>query len=59
MLALLNEEALNLEYFHRRGVHDPLWQLILVRCYANAEGMFSALGITPLLVSLESMTEKP
>ncbi len=36
-----------------------LWQFVPVRDYSNAERMFAAVGFTPLLVTLESMTSKP
>ncbi len=48
-----------LEYVHRRRVHNLNWQFIQVRDYSIAEGMLAVPGITPLLVSLESMTAKP
>ncbi len=37
----------------------PVWQLVPVRDYSNAERMLTATGFTPLLVNLASMTSKP
>ncbi len=48
-----------LEYFHRRSVHDLLWQFIPVRNYSNTERILATPGLTPLSVNLESMTAKP
>ncbi len=39
---------LRLESFRRQGVHDFLWEFILVWDYPNAEGMLATPGFTPL-----------
>ncbi len=48
-----------LEYFYRRGVHNLLWQFILVWDYSNVEGILATLAGTPLLANLESMNAEP
>ncbi len=42
-----------LEHFHKRSVHNHLWQFIPVRDYSSAEGILIMLGITPLSVDLD------
>ncbi len=48
----------HLEYFHRRSVHNLLWEFIPERDYSNAERMLATPGFTRLLVNLESMIAK-
>ncbi len=48
-----------LECLHGWSVHNLLWQLVPVRDYSNAKRMLTAMGFTPLLVNLESVTSKP
>ncbi len=47
------------ECLHGCSGHNILWQLVPVWDYSNAERMLAAMGLTPLLVNLESMTSKP
>ncbi len=47
------------EYFHRRSVHNLLWEPIPARDYSGPEGMLATSGDAPLLVSLKSMATKP
>ncbi len=46
------------ECLHGWSVHNLLWQLVPVRDYSNAERMLAATSLTPLLMSLQSMTSK-
>ncbi len=41
------------------SVHNLLWQFVPERDFSNAERMFAAKYLTPLLVNLEIMTTKP
>ncbi len=51
--ALLSYIQSQLEYLHRRSVHNLAWQLIPVRDYST-ECMLAATGFTSLLVNLLS-----
>ncbi len=48
-----------LECLHGCSGHNFLWQFVPVRDYSNAERMSAAMGLTALLVNLESMASKP
>ncbi len=51
--------ASQLECLHGWSVYNLLWQLIPVWDHSNAEHMFTAEGLPPLLVNLERVTSKP